>query len=65
MLPMTPGDDPIELTPVRRLSFTAKPTTPGVKGGQDRSGAEIEYDYMPLILCLLGASCIILIALLA
>jgi hypothetical protein len=37
-----PGDDPVELRPVRRITATSKPSMPGIKGGQGRSGAEIE-----------------------
>lgn len=36
-----PGDDPLEVRPVRRFSETSKPSCP-IKGGQGRSGAEIE-----------------------
>ena len=42
---MTPGSDPLELTPVRpvrRASFIAPHSTPGTKGGQGRSAAELE-----------------------
>lgn len=44
------GDDPVELRPVRRMSATSKPSMPGIKGGQDRSGAEIEQDADRLVL---------------
>ena len=37
-----PGDDPVELRDTKRMTFTSKPTVPGIKGGQGRSGAEIE-----------------------
>jgi len=36
------GDDQVELRPVRRITVTSKPSMPGIKGGQGRSGAEIE-----------------------
>lgn len=39
-----PGDYPVEMRPVRRLSFTSKHSTPGTKGGQLRAGAELERD---------------------
>lgn len=40
---MVPGDDPVELRPVRRMSFSERSHVAiGIKGGQLRSGAEIE-----------------------
>lgn len=42
-----PGDDPVELHPVRqarRLSFASKHSTPGTKGGQLHSAVELERD---------------------
>jgi len=53
---MVPGDDPIELRPVRRITATSKPSMPGIKGGEDRSGAELEDDITPLAVGLIGAA---------
>lgn len=43
-----PGDDPVELRPVRRMSFTER----SIKGGQGRSGAEVEESADRLLLAL-------------
>lgn len=52
-----------------RFSVTSKPSMPGIKGGQDRSGAEIEQDARALLVvlglavfALLGIGCAELIA---
>lgn len=56
-----PGDDPVELRPVRRITATSKPTCPGIKGGQGHSGAELEQsaDLLP-VLALAGAVVLVL-----
>lgn len=48
-----PGDDPVELRPVRRMSFTERSHVEiGIKGGQGRSGAEVEESADRLLLAL-------------
>lgn len=66
---MVPGDDPVELRPVRRITATSKPSMPGIKGGQGRAGVEIEDDARELLVALglavavlLGIGCAELIA---
>ena len=54
-----PGDDPVELRPVRRFVATSKPTCP-IKGGQDRAGVEIEQDARELLV-VLGLACVVLL----
>ena len=51
------GDDPTELRPVRRLSFTERSHVEiGIKGGQGRSGAELEQDATPLAIAIAAAA---------
>lgn len=64
-----PGDDPVELRPVRRITATSKPSMPGIKGGQGRAGIEVEEDARALLVvlglavfALLGIGCAELIA---
>ncbi len=57
---MVPGDDPVELRPVRRMTFSQKPSMPGIKGGQDRSGAEIEQDARELMVVLALVAAVLL-----
>jgi hypothetical protein len=59
-----PGDDPVELRPVRRLSFTERSHVAiGIKGGQGRSGAEIEAATLPLVISVLACAGILVAAL--
>ena len=54
------GEDPVEPRPApRRMSFTSKPSMPGIKGGCDRSGAEVEAS-AGLLLFLVGLPVVIL-----
>lgn len=48
-----PGDDPVELRPVRRMSFTERSHVEmGIRGGQGRSGAEVEESADRMLLAL-------------
>lgn len=63
---MVPGDDPLEIKPVKRapskkLFFTSGHSLPGTKGGEGHSGAELEAQVVPLLACL-GGCVVILIA---
>jgi hypothetical protein len=61
---MVPGDDPPELRPVRRMSFTQRSHVDiGIKGGQGRSGADIEEsaERMLIAIAILGVLALVIV----